>query len=155
MKYEEAVKANLKAGEIAYKRAFKKTLKWFQTQAIKKATSELGVKRSALKGRWFANVAEGSLWVGLNPIPVHRTGKPRQNKRGAKAGGIQYDGAFVMNDKLVMMRTSKARLPIEMVTREVSDDVQIAIHKVRPLAVARFKEIYKQELNYARKHEKR
>lgn len=155
MKYEEAIKADLKAGELAYKRAFKKTLKWFQSNAIKAATKELGVRRSALKGRWFANVSENSLWVGLNPLPVHRYGKPRQNKRGVKSGGQQYDGAFVMNEKLVMIRTSKARLPIEVVTKEISDDVKTAIHRVRPLAIARFRELYKQELNYARKHEKR
>jgi len=155
MKIQEAIKRDLKLGEIAYKRAFKKTLKWFQSQAIKEATTELGVKRSALKGRWFANVLKGSLWVGLNSLPVHRTGKPRQNKKGVRAGGNQYDGAFVMNDSLVMIRSTDRRLPIEVVSKEIKDDVQIAIYKLLPLSIARFKELYKQELNYARNHEKR
>ncbi len=155
MKLREAVAEHGKLAEKAYKRAFSKTFKWLRTQAIKRATSYLGVRRSALKGRWFEDKVSKTLWLGLNPLPVHRTGKPRQNKKGVRVSGSQYDGAFIMNDKLVAQRIGRKLRPIELVTKEISDDVKIALHGLMPLATEKFKKTFKQELNYAINHEKR
>ncbi len=148
-----------KQGQLAAKRAFRKTLKWLRGQVITYATKELGILRKALNERWFIDLATTTLWMGLNPVAAHRAGRARQTKTGVKVGSYDFDGAFVgsMNSNkslLVMSRIGKRRLPIEVEYVEVNEEVSLAFNKYKNLAAARFEIIFKQELNFVRNHEK-
>lgn len=148
-----------KQGQLAAKRAFRKTLKWLRGQVITYATKELGILRKALNERWFIDLATSTLWMGLNPVAAHRAGKARQTKSGVKVSSYDFDGAFIAsmnsgNNLLVMRRVGKRRLPIESEYVEVSEEVTLAFNKYKNLAAARFETIFKQELNFVRNHEK-
>lgn len=151
---KKSIQRNNLIHEKALKRAFSGTLKWMRSQVAIRASKEIGIKRSAFKGRWFLNQSKRSLWIGLNPVAVHRTGKPTQNKRGVRAAKEQYDGAFIMEPGVVMERIGRARLPIDIVTKEVKDEILEVLDDVKVLARERFKILYKKEVNYARNHEK-
>lgn len=151
---KNSIDRNKRIHEKALKRAFNGTLKWMQSQVIKRATKELGIKRSALKGRWFMDASKRSLWFGLDSVSAHRTGKVRKNKKGVRAALDQYDGAFIMDPNLIMERVGRARLPIDVVTKEVKEQILEVIDDVKVLAKERFKVLYKKEVNYARNHEK-
>lgn len=147
-----------KQGEKAAKRAFRKTLKWLQSQVATYASKELGISRKAFKQRWFTDLASQTLWLGINPVLAHRAGRARQNKAGVKVSDHQFDGAFLaamsQGQSLVMRRVGRRRLPIEAEYIEVKDDVTIAFNKFKNLARSRFETVFKQELNYVRNHEK-
>lgn len=148
-----------KQGQLVAKRAFRKTLKWLQGQVITHATKELGILRKALKERWFIDLAMSTLWMGLNPVSAHRIGKAKQTKTGVKVSSYNFDDSFIasMNSGdslLVMRRIGKRRLPIESEVVEVSEEITLAFNKYKKLAAARFKVIFKQELNFVRNHEK-
>ncbi len=148
-----------KQGQIAAKRAFRKTLKWLQGQVITYATKELGILRKSLKQRWFIDLATSTLWIGLNPVAAHRAGKARKTKTGVKVSSYDFEGAFIAsmnsnNDLLVMRRVGKHRLPIDKEFVEVDEEITLAFNKFKKLAVARFEVIFKQELNFVRNHEK-
>lgn len=149
-----------KVVEVARKRAIKKTLKWFQSQVRKLVSKDLNLTQKNVKQRTFANITDGYLWVGLNTISAHKWGKGKKGGEGVTNKAGLHSGAFSasMNggdDKLIMIRLGKQRLPIEKVEVDVKNTILIACGKVRKLAIERFKIILLQELNYAANHEKR
>ena len=100
----------------AVARAMKKTHRWLKTHSSREIGKELGIKQGTLKRRFEIDqyhkngVSYLSLWVGLMPVAAHEMGrKPRQNRRGVRAGGRQFDGAFYKavygEEKKVWIRT--------------------------------------------------
>lgn len=80
-------------------RAIRKTARWLSVHSARELKVALGVKNTKrLKDRIkiFVNQNGSSTTVffGLAPIEVEATGVPRNNKRGVRVGGKQYDGAF-------------------------------------------------------------
>ena len=118
-------------------KAFNKTMKWYRAQVISYCVTRLDIPRAVFKGRWFVDRAARHLWLGLNDVPVHRFGKPRQTKAGVKVRNMTIESAFVWG-RVVFERVGKKRLPIEKTYREIEPDVTLAFERFQPQAIEEF-----------------
>ena len=84
--------------ETARGRALRKTVAFVGAKAKAGLAAELGIKQITLKNRITrkvnTKVGYGIVWFGLNPIPAHLLGKPRQDGSGINVGDRRYPGAF-------------------------------------------------------------
>lgn len=103
-----------------------------------------------------------SIWIGTNPIPVHRLGTVRWQRRttvrkqliaGASVGKKRYPGAwswgYGVTGSAVMRRSGQSRLPIERVEVEPHEAVLARLRSMAADLQARFIRLMRQELNYA------
>lgn len=101
----------------ATKRALRKTLTWLQRQAVAEMSRHSGVKQKDLKAYRRARVRlgdhEGEVWLGLNPMPLHLSGRVSwsQKSSGATVKGRTYAGAFFRaiygSERKVWIRTKR------------------------------------------------
>jgi hypothetical protein len=96
-----------------------------------------------------------SVWIGTNPVPVHRLGTVQWTRRmkGARVNRKQYAGSWRRLDsktsRAVMRRTSPERLPIERIEEPPHDPVQSALSAVAEQGGRRYERLLARELNYA------
>ena len=106
--------------DVAVKRAMRKTHRWLRTHSAREIGKALGIKQATLKSRFLIDqYSKGgssylTLWVGLQPVAADQLGgTARQNRRGVRTRGRQFDGAFYQtvygSEKRVWIRTSRNR----------------------------------------------
>jgi len=146
------------ASNRAAYRAINKTLKWVDTRARRALAAEFGLPVSALKKarrlttiRAIPRRLSGVIWYGVSPIKASYFGKPRQTKKGAKAGKHVFPGAFVATMKSghtgIYTRRGTARLPIDEATVPLNN-AQSIVAPIDALIPERLKTVFIQELNY-------
>ncbi|EKO3992760.1 phage tail protein [Vibrio fluvialis] len=135
----------------AVQRAATSTNRWLRTVTMAELGYELHIDNKALQSRFrtYKNGKLSKLWIGVNEIGVHRTGKPIQNKLGVRVGSEFYEGAFISqmrsDQPLVFRRTGKARSSIEMVTVDISEDTENIINNYLPDINRKFEEFFHRE----------
>lgn len=158
----------------AVSRSLKKTARWLETHSKRELGVALGVPQRVLSARYYQsfNVQGGSrsvgVWFGLNPIRLSHIGKAKQNNIGVKVGSHFYEGAFIATmasgHEGVFKRSAKSNpknkrvkradgqwseLPIEEVSFEIDGIASAVLERYHHRAEARFKQILKQEINFA------
>lgn len=135
----------------AVQRAATLTNRWLRAVTMAELGYELKIDNKALRSR-FRNYKNGrisKLWIGVNEIGVHRTGKPIQNKLGVRVGSEFYDGGFISrmqsDELLVFRRTGKQRSSIELVTVDISADTEEIINNYLPDINRKFEEFFHRE----------
>ncbi|WP_338328619.1 phage tail protein [Vibrio aestuarianus] len=135
----------------AVQRAATLTNRWLRAVTMAELGYELKIDNKALRSR-FRNYKNGrisKLWIGVNEIGVHRTGKPIQNKLGVRVGSDFYDDAFISHmqsdELLVFRRTGKQRSSIELVTVDISADTEEIINNYLPDINRKFEEFFHRE----------
>ena len=138
----------------ALKRAGRHAARWTGTRVVRRVSKSTKIQQKVLRtrrGKAHGNAA--GVWFGLNPVGVGRL-KPRQNRRGVRAGGQQYDGAFVRSKgagPVVYKRRGADRLPIEALRLPIYRQGLNAAEDLRNDAaiefVREFERLLKVELN--------
>ena len=166
--------ANLKQMRAAELRALNKTMTWLAGRAARAMSQEAKIAVKIAKQRIRAYKASrstltGRAWVGLNPLPAHRAGQVKQQRKGARAGRHLFAGAFAVDTGkgkvAIFQRTGEAkrtmrrgayrgskikREPIERVDIELDTPaVRSAIAAVFNGAQQRFWQVLQQELNFS------
>jgi len=103
-----------------------------------------------------------TLWVGTNPIPVHRLGKVSwspftakgRRTKGAKVSGKTYAGAWSwgapsVTGPAVLQRQGKGRLPIKRIDKEPHDAVLNRLAGLQNEMQEWFARRLKEQLRYA------
>jgi hypothetical protein len=149
------------ATERAQARALRKLSTWLGRQVLKAASQASGIPQKFFQKALRHHVrlmgkADGvTVWIGTNPIPVHRLGSVRWNPRmtGARVGRKSYPHAWSWGRgktrNAVMRRTGDSRLPIERVEEKPHAAVLKRLQALQAEALARFDALLRQELNYA------
>lgn len=101
----------------AQKRALRKTMMWLQRQGTAELARQTGIKQKDLKAYRRATIKvgdyEGVLWLGLNPMPLHLSGRVSWSPKsdGARVKGRTYAGAFYRaiygSERKVWIRTKR------------------------------------------------
>lgn len=141
----EELGATEKQAKFALNRALNRTAATLRKLSASGLKSELDIKKAAyirrrLKSIRFrgANFSGMKLWYGLNDMPVSTL---RGNISGGRTGGASFSGkagtksfpqGFVAKSqrgygKTILMRKSKARLPIEEATMPVKDRMDVFV----------------------------
>jgi len=156
------------AAERAMTRALNKLSTWLKRRALQAAS-----EASAIPQKFFVRAVryhikiqkQGSqvtglaLWLGTNPIKVHRLGVVRWTRamKGARVGKRSFPGAWSWGHgktgKAVMFRHGSSRLPIGVETVTPHDPILARLRGIEGEANARFERLLTQELNYALNHE--
>ncbi|MEM7197678.1 MAG: phage tail protein [Pseudomonadota bacterium] len=150
-----------KDAKIAARRAVNKTARWLIVQAARDVASKHKLSVGAVKKQMRLQSASGSNLtarlgvriVGMNMI--HARGA-RQNNRGVRAGGKQYDGAFIATMPKtgkhgVFIRKTKDRLPIRQVTFPIFGGLRDFLRDaLGDSAEARLQETFDREFAYIR-----
>lgn len=138
---------------VAVHRAMIKAATWLKTHSIRELGAELGVKQEPLKQRFNIypkkSAGEVRLWIGLEPIGVHRLGNPKVSREGVRVNSKEYEDAFIapMKSKhaLVFRRRGKERLPIDLVDEDIDKQAVEVIERWERRLMTRFKEILEHE----------
>ena len=150
--------------EAASKRTVSKATRFAVGEVRKGISASLGIPQKVLRDRRRIASRPGLVWVGIKPIAAAYLGKPRQTKRGAKAGRMSYPGAFVSKTSsghvgifrrvLPSTRWSKGRsrkwapnLPLEEVKEPITGASAI-VESVRQKTADRIPVLFRQELNF-------
>ena len=83
----------------AVKRAIRKVSLWLKRQIARGISRETGIAQKALRARlhhimYTRRDLRAVVWLGLNAVPAHLTGTPRQSARGVRVAKRSYPGAF-------------------------------------------------------------
>jgi len=172
----------------AIKRAVRKTVRGVQRQALRVMSNESGVTQKNIKKyhriTTVVNGMEGVVWVGLNPLPLHLSGRVtwRQKSSGARVNGKVYTGAFYRKvysgEAKVWIRSSRnrqeghatyhpikpyrefsgdvsrGRFPVELLGVPLETARSPIEEKVQSWALPFFKKRLIEELNFAINHER-
>ncbi len=105
-------------------KAQRQTIKTLTQTINQQLRQHMKLPAKAIKKRLryrFDDRPEATLWLGLNPLPLIKFGKPRQTAQGVRVGSNVVDGTFVATMPSghtgVYRRKTKARLPITEVTQ--------------------------------------
>ena len=142
-------------------------MKYLERQISKAVSKETGLPQKAMKDRYkvslFADKFVATLWIGLNPVDASKAGRASQSKIGVRVAGTLFEGAFhkrvfgeepkiwrrVFRGKGSSKRGRKdGRFPVERMTFEIEDPVEIIVQAIQSRAEARFETVLAQELNY-------
>lgn len=89
-----------RAVKTAIKRAIRKTLNALRTLILRQVSRDSGMTQKKLKQYQRVHISlrdnDGLIWVGLNPVPLHETGRVSWSRKraGARVGGKTYAGTF-------------------------------------------------------------
>jgi len=158
----------------AVTRTLKKTAKWLETHSKRELGVALSVPQRVLSTRYYKSfsIKGGNrtvgVWFGLNPIRLSSIGTAKQNDIGVKVGRHFYEGAFIAKmasgHEGVFKRSAKSHpdnkrvkrkdgqwseLPIEEQSFEIDEIAEPILERYHNRAEARFKQILKQEINFA------
>ncbi|PMJ90291.1 phage tail protein [Vibrio sp. 10N.261.55.A7] len=132
-------------------RAATLTNRWLRAVTMAELGFELKIDNKSLRSRFrtYKNGRISKLWIGVNEVGVHRTGKPVQNKLGVRVGSEFYEGAFISSmdsdELLVFRRTGKQRKSIKLVTVDISDDTENIVSNYLPDINRKFEEFFHRE----------
>lgn len=135
----------------AVQRAATLTNRWLRTISMAELGYELHIDNKALRSRFrqYKNGKISKLWIGVDEIGVHRTGKPVKTEHGVRVGSEFYEGAFISSmssdQPLVFRRLSRARSDIEMVTIDISDDAESIVNNYLSDINRKFEEFFHRE----------
>lgn len=146
--------------ERARKRALRKLGTWINRQVLREVARENNVAQKVIKDlkRYRATVSATGItvWIGTNPVKAHHLGKVLWTPRmqGARVGRRSFPDTWSWSEAartkgLVMRRTSRDRLPIEVVRVPIHDQTAAAVNRLMPDINQRFETLMRQELNYA------
>jgi len=150
---------------------------WLARQAARAASKATGTAQHGWRDYWTSKprfhvepvMANNlpvavSIWLGTNPVPVHRLGNvkwtaPRRGRRGRRSAGARVGrkvypgswswGAGSKTGTAVMRRTSPERKPIERVEEEAHDAVMTALAAVADQGGRMYERKLAQQLRYA------
>jgi hypothetical protein len=134
-----ALAATPKEAEKAMARALNRTAQWMQTRARRALAAGLNIPSKVIRARlryalYNKSTERVRVWFGLNPVSAIRLKNPRQNATGVKAGGEQYDGAFIATgrngNRHIYERVGKRRFPIVSVYKEIEEGASILERQV-------------------------
>lgn len=163
----------------AVTRTLKKTAKWLETHSKRELGVALRVPQRVLSTHYYQsfNIKDGKrtarVWFGLNPIRLWSIGTAKQNDIGVKVGRHFYEGSFIATmasgHEGVFNRSAKSHadnrrvkrkdgqwseLPIKEQSFKIQDIAEPILERYHNRAEARFKQILKQEINFALNIEK-
>ena len=148
-------RAWVKAGN----RAVSKTARWAVTHGLRGIVQAEGIpvsrlrrrRRAAIRIKRVFGAARGTVWFGIRPVPAALAGKPRQLKKGAKAGRSFYEGSFVATMPSghtgIFDRKGQARLPITEVMMALTKAPAV-LRDVQRQIPDRLQVVLVQELNF-------
>lgn len=175
-----------KAVRLALKRALRKLLIWMQRQMLRELSKDSGVTQKNLKryNRIHIKIGsmDGSIWLGLNPMPLHLAGRVSwsQRSKGARVKGQVFAGAFYKgvygSERKVWIRSrrnidegharynllkqykpfggsSDGRFPVEVIGVPLESSKPEIVTMLNKQARNRFEELFQQELEFSLKHE--
>jgi len=103
----------------AIKRALRKTLRGVQRMMLREMSKESGVAQKNIKRYHRIKITfqgtTGEVWAGLNPLPLHLSGRVSwsPNAAGARVNGQVYTGSFFRDvyggGKKVWIRSARNR----------------------------------------------
>lgn len=166
------------AVDRAVDRAVKKTVKVVRRELMRSLAKSTGISQKAFKYRlkdsYIKKNRVGYLWLGLNPIPAHFAGKPRQNKSGVRVRGKTFKHAFLSDvysdgEQKVWRRkyrgkgaaaqagsggsgfvaSSAGRFPLELMVFDIDELGVDEVRRMEPKFKKRFSKILNQEIDYA------
>lgn len=103
-------------------------------------------------------IYSSKLWVGLNALPLHRLGKPKQlsGSRVQDATGEIHNNAFIhsgngWNQPMVVQRnvdasTAKERKKYVVVTKDMADEMESVMAELEPEINGMYQEFFYAEL---------
>lgn len=155
----------------AIDRALKKTARWLETHSKRELGAALQMPQRVFKTRFFRSffTKDGkrsvNVWFGLAPIRLIDISKSiRKTADGVAIGKYDYQGAFVATMKSghkgVFERTGEgghkkrsdgqwSELPIREIGVDIEHLAKPIVERYHVRAEARFKQILKQEINFA------
>lgn len=143
------------AMQAAWRRTLRKTAAWIKSQTAKEVSGATKIPQKVIKSRmyFFLRSAEkGKVWLGLNPVEVHRLGKVTQTGKGMRVGRTSYEGAWRKTEAQpngpLYRRIGKARRPYQVITVDLSKAGDPAFRRAAQLCEARLMTILNQEVNY-------
>lgn len=134
MAIADTLKATPEETQKALARALNRTAQWMQTRARRALANGLKIPSKVIRARlryalYNKTTERVRVWFGLNPVSAIRLQNPRQNARGVRAGGEQYDHAFIATgrngNRHVYHRTTRKRFPIDSVYKDIADGADI------------------------------
>lgn len=167
--------------DVALKRAVRKVSIWLQRQVLIILSDQTKVTQKNLKRYQRVQIKagpfEGTVWVGLNPMPLHLSGRVAWNQKaaGARVRGSTYEGAFYRavygGERKVWVRTARnrtagltpyhqarryrpnvsvdgGRFPVTLVGVPLQDKAPLIGAELLNQARERFERVLGQELNY-------
>ncbi|MCF6180048.1 MAG: phage tail protein [Geopsychrobacter sp.] len=150
--------ATLAQIDKARTRAVRKLRKWLQTQLARELAQAVGTQQKALKPRFHHSIyREGRtlwahIWIGVNPIDAHRTGRPRQLKKGVRVHQNLFEKAFFVNvygdEKKVWQRKGKGRFPVIKVQVPIAEQMREILPRYEGPAAAKLAQIFEHELKF-------
>lgn len=136
----------------AQRRTIRKGTQFAARQTIRQLAAAHGIPQRVLRQRRrvTASPDKGFVFIGVLPIALIHLAA-RQNKKGVRAGGQQYDHAFISqmpsSHTGVFRRKGRSRLPIRELVLQLNQSVAV-VENVRDQTAARIPTILDQELNY-------
>ena len=140
-----------------WQRTLRKTSNWIKGQAAKEISRRTRIAQKLIKKRMHVYLNErgndAKVWLGLNPVSAHRLRRVRLTKRGATVGRRRFDGAWQMAKRNgpqgpLFRRVGAARLPIEKVVVDWSEEGASAFREVAERIESRLLVVFRQEVNY-------
>ena len=130
-----AIGATEKIAETSLLNALKLAQRKTAVQIKRQVARELKLPVGAIGARIkFRRPSKGDLyarvWIGLNPVPASRAGKPRgaepgkPTKGGVRVGKRRYPHAFILHGKRVVRRTTTKQYPLENVTIPIAEKAE-------------------------------
>lgn len=157
LKIAEKFAATQKQFEQALNRSLKRTARHARTTLAKEVSKSLKIRSKTIKNRIILDLHGNDkslrLWIGLNPIGLHRL-NPKQNKSGTKFGrGNTRKGAFLVHmpngSRLVMKRKRQSAYPLEKQSLNIFETGIAAIEaKVIPAIESTILVHFERELNF-------
>jgi hypothetical protein len=159
------LEASARDMERAVRTAANRTARWARTQIARGLAARLGVPKDALAGKRLTAKSGRSgakVWIALNPLNAYKASPSQMaaligplragERRGLRAGGVDFAGAFVMTSKhggkAAVQRRGRARFPLEAASLDVATPGTLEINsKVWPELNDRFLAFYREELD--------
>lgn len=147
------------AVERAQRRALRKLSTWLKRQVLRVAAAGSGIPQKWFQSamRYYVTMTDSgiSVWIGTNEIKAHRLGKVQWNRKmkGARVARRSWAGSWSWGrgktGPAVMYRTGASRLPLDVATVAIHNQVLGRLQSLQSEAAARFETLLRQELNYA------
>jgi hypothetical protein len=87
---------------LAWRRTLRKVGRWLKGLAVRAVSRRVKLPMDILRRRlqyYERSADESKVWAGLNPIGAHEFGKPRKAGGGVIAGGMYFEGGWLMTKK--------------------------------------------------------
>lgn len=141
--------------------ARRKAAKWVRTQLVRALSKETGIPVGVLRRRVLISriAIDGTVFVGLRPVAVSNL-TPKQTKKGVKAkGGVQIDGAFVVNSMEatpVFKRVTDKAYPLVFQRVDIAKDADLIIEgDILPRLSDKLYELVEHELKWRMLYQKK